>query len=1365
MIPTSRLQALASFVPSSLVRGLAADETRPREGARSSAPAVLLFADVSGFTPLTEALERSGPEGAERLSAVINTCFSTLLETVLDHGGDILRFAGDAILALWPAEEPSDSARMAARCAQAIQVAVAKLDVEGVRLKLRIGITAGPVVLSDVGGENGRWEFLATGPILREMAQAQGDARPGEVVLSAEAWRWLGGIARGEALPSGCIRLEELPSMPLPRVRLPEAYARMERSLRAYLPEVVLRRLDAGHSQWLSEFRAATILFIGLMDPSLSTGERPETIQHAFRAIQAGLQRYEGGATQVVVDDKGVVTVAAFGLPPLSHEDDASRACRAALQIHASLTRLGLTPCLGITSGRVLCCAYGTAFRREYVMVGRAVNLSARLMQASRGRILCDSHTARLASHQMMFETLDPIQVKGRQEPVELFRLVAASSAYQRPPRQVPLVGRREERARLAEAVHALSTRAEGGMVWIEGEAGMGKSRLVEHLIAEASSAGLETSLGEGHVLEGATPYHVWREPLARLLGLKDLPDEAARTALLLSLLENRPDAREKASLLNELLSVSVPETDWVRGLSGELRANNTRELLMGLLAEACQARPRVVVLDDVHWMDSSSWELVTTLQGRLGRLLLVLASRQMEHPPAGASQLRAHPGLLHLLLERLHPLDTLSLVSARIGARSLTPELAEYIREKAEGNPFFSGELAFTLVEHGHVVIDQDVARLKPGTELSQLDLPHTVQGVVSSRIDRLTPTQQLVLKVASIVGRVFSLETIEALYPVKEDKSRVGEELEALVRTRLVTRQMAESKPVYAFEHALIQDAAYAMMIFSQRRRLHRDLAMLLEREPDSRGGVALHARMAHHWRMAEESSHAVTHLEKAGTVALSTGAFREAYAFLWDARQLGERLEIDSLRRARWSAGMGEALRRVGDMSDAQEHLSEALRFLGRRLPRTPSGWMTRGLWEVGRQFTHLLFQRAPQNSHAANERLSLSSRVLAMMGQIYFFYRQPAKLLTCSLMSINDAEAAGRMGVAAEAYATLAYTAGLAQLLKLSLRYTSFMRATSDPSAQALSYLTESSIVSFCGAPSRSLALGEQALEKMRRLNDPNGMGQALIPLILSMQLWGYSKKALRYREALLTVGRESTNPQHFSWAHVLGSPSLLMQARPEELLAGLGELKPLLPQIEREEPTIAFGHHTASALAFAHLEDWGQAREWALRAFSLREGFMPKIHNYCDVFGLAGLVDVCFLLWENALSHGMADANEWRRHTLTALRALRRFARIHPFGRTFVERFEGHHHAVTGDTSRALRLFIRARNSAREYGLEHEEGVALYELGRWSPEHKQRRAFLSEAHDIFTRLEAVHDLRAMEPLAPEFTSESHQLAVG
>ncbi|HEY1016511.1 MAG TPA: adenylate/guanylate cyclase domain-containing protein, partial [Herpetosiphonaceae bacterium] len=385
----------------------------------------VLFADISGFTPLAERLAAHGEEGVELLTEALNRCFGPLIDTIEAHGGDILRFAGDALLALWPSGSRSlgEAARRAAQCGLALQ-ALPRVLAEGGELRMRISIGAGAVTAMQLGGVNGRWELLLSGDPLPQMTEAEHAALPGEVALSSAAWALIEPWAVAEDIALGIVRLtalrEELPPRPLTHLPLPEAAAPI---LQAFLPRAIVSRLAAGQDRWGAELRRVTTLFIQLEPaPGATTprgGDELARLQQLVAALQRQIYDYDGSINQLLIDDKGLVALAAFGLPPRMHEDDALRALRAAQAIETELRQLGAGCAIGIATGKIYCGVRGNERRSEYAMIGDTVNLAARLMQlagppgGSGPGLLCEAQTARAARHHLLFDALPPASVKG----------------------------------------------------------------------------------------------------------------------------------------------------------------------------------------------------------------------------------------------------------------------------------------------------------------------------------------------------------------------------------------------------------------------------------------------------------------------------------------------------------------------------------------------------------------------------------------------------------------------------------------------------------------------------------------------------------------------------------------------------------------------------------------------------------------------------------------------------------------------------------------------------------------------------------------------------------------------------------------
>jgi predicted ATPase/class 3 adenylate cyclase len=934
------IETLASYVPRLIIHRLAANPTPITVPISEHFPAAVLFADISGFTALTEHLTQQGPAGAEILTYELNTYFGRLIDLITTHGGDVIKFAGDALTAIWPVAADTHltvlslATQQAAACALAIQTALQDYQTtEGHKLAVRMGLGAGNIAMMHLGGVYGRWEFVITGPPLSQVSQAEAHAQPGEVIASAEVWALLQPQCTGQPLTQGYVRLQAMEPILDPSVRTHQVLsAEVETALRAYIPGAILARLAAGQSGWLAELRRVTVLFINL--PDLTYGTSPDQAQTVMQALQTALYRYEGSINRITVDDKGPMLLAALGLPPLAHGDDPVRGVQAALAMQTALRDLGWRSAIGITTGRAFCGSVGNAVRREYTMMGDGVNLAARLMQAAGATadkeqarlILCDEATYQATQSQIAFEALPPIQVKGKTGPIPIYcplTTAEKSRQSQRPPvgrhaaqgtpaseiqnhpypqgtsSKIELVGRTAERMLLADKLQKLQ-RGHSGVVIIEGEAGIGKSRLVADLLTQAQAMSLRSLAGAGDAIEKSVTYHAWQPVFRHLFGLPNsIETRQAYSHLQDYLTRLDPALAQQTPLLSAVLPFDFPDNEVTNPIQGQARAEKTRALLVWALAaamqpESGQAAPLLLVIEDAHWLDSASWALLQQVQQEVKPLLLVIATRPMPDTRVGEDglpteyrQLVADPQLQHLKLIALPAEDILTLVCQRLGVTDLPQPIANLIRDKAEGHPFFSEELAYALRDAGLIEIAAGQCSLAVGVDdLNRLEFPDTLQSVITSRIDRLTPPQQLALKVASVIGRVFAFRILREVHPIERDKLALPLHLKSLERLDLTPLESPEPDLAYIFKHVITQEVAYNLMAFAQRRQLHQAVAEWYERTHSSEL-TPFFPILAHHWRMVVEDqradpaivSKAIEYLHKAGEQAVHRSANAEA------------------------------------------------------------------------------------------------------------------------------------------------------------------------------------------------------------------------------------------------------------------------------------------------------------------------------------------------------------------------------------------------------------------------------------------------------------------------------------------------------
>ena len=856
---------LTSYAPELLLQQLADLAAAPSGPRADRLTAAVLSADISGSTALAEELAEQGPGGAEALTRILNAYFGPLIEMIHAAGGDVVKFAGDGLLAMWPVRGNGDglavAIQRAASCAIRIQKGLhAEAVADDVHLSVRIGIGAGTLIAGYLGGVADRWEFSISGPAVLQAGAAERYAHPGQTVLSSTALRLLTRRATVQPLSDGLARLKQIEPPPIPDAVPPHIGATVPATaLRAFLAPAVLARMLAGQSEWLAELRRVTVVFINLLGVDHRTSlDQAQTI---MCAVQIALERFGGGISRLGVGDKGPVVLAAFGLPPHAHEDDAVRALRAATMLQAALSGLHMRSAVGIATGRAFCGSVGSARRREYTIIGDVANLAARLMQAAGEGILCDEPTQQAARAHVTFDALAPITVKGKSHAVPVYRPRATPA--QRPPATTALIGRDAERARLVAHLEAVLETGVRRTVIIDGEAGIGKSRLVQALHEYAQDRSIRCLIGAADAIEVSTPYHAWRSVFAQLFDLGNVPEDIElRRQQVHRFIESvavrahhdGPALDRLAPLLNAVLPLDLPETELTQQMHGQVRADNTHDLLVRLLQAGVESAPLVVIIEDAHWLDSASWAVLRLISQRVDRIVLVIATRPLQDPqPAEYLQISHAPGTDIVRLSGLSGDAAEMLACRRLGVSSIPPAVATLIRDKAAGNPFFTEELAYMLRDRGVIIVSGTSGHLAPHSgDLRALSVPDTLEGVVTSRIDRLTPRQQLSLKVASVLGRVALFAAVCAIYPIESDRLALAGELEALTRSDVLAVESPAPALAYIFKHVIIQDVCYNLMPFAQRQELHRAAAEWYERT-QAHQLPAYAALLAHHWNAA--------------------------------------------------------------------------------------------------------------------------------------------------------------------------------------------------------------------------------------------------------------------------------------------------------------------------------------------------------------------------------------------------------------------------------------------------------------------------------------------------------------------------------
>ena len=655
----------------------------------------------------------------------------------------------------------------------------------------------------------------------------------------------------------------------------PAASASLNRAARApatYTPRHLAERILTSRAALAGERKAVTVLFCDLVG-STALAERlgPEgmhtLIQGFFETALAEVHRYEGTVNQFLGDG----FMALFGAP-LAHEDHARRAVLAALAIAGALrerpigaapgTEVPVTVRMGLHTGFVLVGAIGDNLRMDYTAVGDTTHLAARLQQmAEPGAILASEATWRYVEGYVEGERLGPVEVRGRSEPVVVFRLLGVGS------RRSPLegvgprglshfVGRDRELDTLLDLFEA-AAEGRGQALGIVGEPGVGKSRLLLEFRQRLASRAVTYLQGRCLSYGAAIPYVPVVDIVRASYGIGDTdPPESMAEKVRFGLLEMGMDPDAAGLYLLHILGGKDP-TGRLDALGPEVIKTRTFEALRQMALRGSRKRPWILEVEDLHWVDRTSEEYFEFLaESLLGAPILLIATYRPGYRPPWSDRSFA----TQMSLGRLTGDDSLAIVQSLLPASGDAEPLARLILDKAEGNPFFLEELT-------RAVSDQGLG--------ADLPVPDTVHGVLTARIDRLDEDAKRVLQTASVLGREFTAPLLAAIW---DDPSPVEPPLRQLTRLEFLYERTTGDDVAYVFKHALTQDVAEATLLPSRRRELHRRAGEALERlHPDRLAELA--PRLAHHYGEAEAWAPAAEHARRAAEAARAAFANREA------------------------------------------------------------------------------------------------------------------------------------------------------------------------------------------------------------------------------------------------------------------------------------------------------------------------------------------------------------------------------------------------------------------------------------------------------------------------------------------------------
>lgn len=808
---------------------------------------VVLFADVSGFTALTEKYSSlqttgGGTTGTDKLSATLNAYIGKIVQEIIQRGGDIVKFAGDAILATWKCSEIGHNTKnilnKAINCSVDIQKKCDNhLTDVGVLLRVKLAIAVGKMCLTYVGVPDNK-HFDLSGAAIDLVGETEKRATPGSIILSQMSWancdqklfnveslengeffrvvtdsQTSSNLVEKKNLAISASKMmtfdqsERVITSPLDAVidmvidfrkDMPKALICEEddqvrdhlptsnivnmqqdhqskkktkkfdrvsmtvnlktteiECLRSYVPGPVLQKIDNGQDlNWLSEMRRVSVLFINMKLPD-EPNEASDALQKAFEVISDACVKFKGNVNKVFGFDKGCTFVVIFGLPGQKHEDDPVRALKGAQHIFDSLHAISeiCNESIGVTTGLAFCGVVGHKDRHEYTVIGSKVNMAARLMMYYPGLLTCDEETYESSVNKLRkqdFFEMPFIQLKGMKDPGVVREYNPSSNSNESEiDHEYPILGRTEELARFQLILKEVAATRNSQVIVIKGDAGIGKSRLLEELITYSQDMAFKVvDVDVDSAMESA-PQVALSFILRHLIdategGLYERESQLVRIA------GGRVTVND-LSLLNDMLGTALPcDSSTHLPVDSDERNKQINKVLCKVINAVTECHPCLVAIDNARRIDEQTWQAFDSIFKNVNNCIFAVAIRSSElmssKSSAVAKKVLDCPSNYNIELTGLEAENMADLACQLLDVSEIPVSLQDIVQSKSQGVPSWCKQLVKDLM-YSEVIQIVSKANLAVRPDTPPPSIPgqrHQKQRRSSVKIPSISPLKE---------------------------------------------------------------------------------------------------------------------------------------------------------------------------------------------------------------------------------------------------------------------------------------------------------------------------------------------------------------------------------------------------------------------------------------------------------------------------------------------------------------------------------------------------------------------------------------------------------------------------------------------
>lgn len=885
--------------------------------------AYTIFVDISGFTQITGSLMGHGKEGAEILSKIINEVFTPSIKSVYDNGGFVASFAGDAFTAVFPVDKADHPLKAAlAIRAQFIDRGMIETKFGKFDLTIRIGLSCGQVEYRILDTDI-QTAYYFRGEAIDNCAKSEHKAQKMQIVADSSFIEGISvSIEKNQIDKNCCIidtEINQIADYQMKEMFLPDSNAEYR-----FKPKAVFELREKG------EFREIVSCFINFSEEG--------DFQEKIKVIINSCHNYGGYFNCIDFGDKGGVILTLFGAP-MGKEKLYQRAADFVLSLREIA---GFKFKAGISKGISWTGFVGSKDRQEYTALGAKVNLSARLMQeADWGQIFTGPEICQNLTDQYNLISTGKRKLKGFMESIEIFALESRKAIRKHITFQGQFVGRNAETRLLKKAISPIFQNKFGGIVYIDGEPGVGKTRFIQDFLENNKSFDYFILNCDEILKKSFNPFeHLLRQFFNQSEYYTKDQNKANFLKKYENIIENTPDTEIKQELVRtESIIGALIKLEWENSLYSTLdaigRYENTLYAVKNFIKSRCFNRPLILVFEDCHFIDSDSIQLLEILVRNVDNCPFIVLALCRPMDDGSRFVLFKENGTdtkaERIELKTFHKEMMSEFLARNLLTGKIPKETEDFIWEKSEGNPFFIEQIVYYLKENSVLDSRNNLTNLANA-------VPSGISQIIVSRVDRLSVKLKDTVKTASVLGREFALHVLkELLFKVRllDGDLDFIEQIQRGNR-ELLWESIAELR--YIFRHALIRDTIYEIQLKESLRNLHNLAGTIIE-ELYAGSSLKEHfEELAEHFEKAENTEKLLLYLEKAGDQAKDNYQNKKAIDFY--QRLLKHlRLEKDQVKTVHILQKKGEILTLIGSWNETEIVYEEAIEIASQHKDQAP------------------------------------------------------------------------------------------------------------------------------------------------------------------------------------------------------------------------------------------------------------------------------------------------------------------------------------------------------------------------------------------------------------------------------------------